>query len=510
LANERTISKLLLEQYKQKLQLAREAGEGINLNETPTERTERIEACKKDYKQMVAYYFPHYAKAETPDFHIKFANKVRKEPKIKAFAEWGRGLAKSVVCDITVPFWLWLNGEPLYLVIIGRNEDRAKELLMDLQVEFEANPKILADFGEQKIYGSWEDGNFKTKSGFIGKALGMGQSVRGLRVKDQRPTLCVCDDLEEKDLVKNPKRQHEIAEWIERAVLPTMDGAYERLLYANNRFAPHMVQTILQDKHPKWYVHRVNAYDPVTYEPTWKEKYDSDFYRDKVEGDNGIGTLAGMAEYNNTPHVEGKIFTDEQIQWAKLPRIDHFKFIIGHWDVAYAGNTKSDYNAVSLCGVKDKDFYYIDGYCKQSKMKQAVEWMAEAQKNLAGKAIIHWQFESQFWNDEVERIIQEVEKEQGVELGLMKIKTAKTNKYDRILTLQPYFQNGRIYFNENKKGHNDTLVAISQLKGIEPGYKTHDDAPDALQQNIEKLSEQVRISNYAPPRMGTRTFKNRY
>jgi predicted phage terminase large subunit-like protein len=139
-----------------------------------------------------------------------------------------------------------------------------------------------------------------------------------------------------------------------------------------------------------------------------------------------------------------------------------------------------------------------------------VEWMAEAQKNLAGKAIIHWQFESQFWNDEVERIIQEVEKEQGVELGLMKIKTAKTNKYDRILTLQPYFQNGRIYFNENKKGHNDTLVAISQLKGIEPGYKTHDDAPDALQQNIEKLSEQVRISNYAPPRMGTRTFKNRY
>ena len=31
-------------------------------------------------------------------------------------------------------------------------------------------------------------------------------------------------------------------------------------------------------------------------------------------------------------------------------------------------------------------------------------------------------------------------------------------------------------------------VAIAQLKGIEPGYKSHDDAPDAEAMGIEYLS----------------------
>ena len=61
-------------------------------------------------------------------------------------------------------------------------------LLEDLRAEFEANPRILADFGEQMQIGSWEAGFFITKGGFIGQALGMGQSVRGLRVKNKRPT----------------------------------------------------------------------------------------------------------------------------------------------------------------------------------------------------------------------------------------------------------------------------------------------------------------------------------
>ena len=114
-----------------------------------------------------------------------------------------------------------------------------------------------------------------------------------------------------------------------------MDGQYKRFIQANNRFAPVMIQTMLQEAHPKWVVHQVNAYDPVTFEPTWKSKYSEDYFRELVEGADGIGALAANAEYNNSPHIEGVIFKDEQFQWSEnIPRIDHYEMIIAHWDVA--------------------------------------------------------------------------------------------------------------------------------------------------------------------------------
>lgn len=103
----------------------------------------------------------------------------------------------------------------------------------------------------------------------------MGQSVRGLRVKNKRPSLINCDDLETKDINANPKRQIKMVNWIVRDLIPTMDGEIKRFTYSNNRFAPIMIQTMLQELYPKWKVHQVNAYDPVTYVPIWTGKYDN-------------------------------------------------------------------------------------------------------------------------------------------------------------------------------------------------------------------------------------------
>lgn len=497
--------KQLIKDFKAHCAYVREATSG-GFEPGEKAKQERIERAKKDVKFMVEHYFPHYATAECADFHIYFANKVKREQTFKGFAQWGRGLAKSVWVDVLLPFWLFINDEIHFMVLIGDNETKAKVLLSDLQAEFENNKRLIHDFGEEKIVGSWEKGDFKTKSGFIGKSLGMGQSVRGLRIGAQRPDYCVVDDIETKDINKSPKRQDETATWIERQLIPTMDGPTRRFIQANNRFAPRMIQTVLQEKHPGWFVHDVPAYNEVTYKPTWHQKYDDDYYKN-LESDDEIGVLAARAEYNNKPHVEGKIFTDEQIQWAKLPRIDHFELIVGHWDVAYAGTPTSDFNAVRVWGLKDGKFYQIDSYVKQSKMKAAIQWMSQYQRSLPKSARIHWRFEAQFWNDEVERTIREVEAEARINLGLVKVDTPKGKKIDRILTLQPYYQNSRIYHNEKNKSHNDSQEGLAQLKGIEPGYSGHDDAPDADQQAIEYLSMFNR-SMESPAILGERTHRD--
>lgn len=493
-----------LKRYLTNLEFIRETGE-VSADNSLEAKQIRIAKAKRDVKFMVEYYFPHYATSECADFHIEFAEIVKFKKNYKGFAQWGRGLAKSVWVDILIPFWLWMNDDCHYMVIIGNNYDKAKTLLSDIQAEFEANPRIKQDFGEQKTLGSWENGNFRTKGGFIGKALGMGQSVRGLRVKSQRPDLCICDDLEDKQLIKNPKRQDEIREWVLRDLIPTMDGDLRRFIQANNRFAPRMIQTILQEKRPNWHVHEIAAYDPITYKPTWHQKYSDDYYEEMEEE---IGSLASLAEFNNKPHIEGKIFKEEQIQWIKLPRMDHFEFIVGFWDVAYAGTKTGDFNAVRVWGVKNKEFFYIDSFVKQTKMRGAIEWMAYITKELPKSVIIHWRFEAQFYNDEVVRTIEEVEKSYKIHLNLVKSDAPKTNKFQRILTLHPYYQNGRVYYNEKKKGHNDTQVGLAQLYGIEPGYKGHDDAPDADQQAIQYLSSVTRTSSFKPI-LGMRTRPSR-
>ena len=480
--------KIAFERYQEKLKLVRSSGGAINPNETKEDKDARIERSKKDVRFLVEHYFPHYATSPSAKFQILIAVFILKNLGCRVFLQWGRGMAKSVWANVIIPFWLWINDELNYMVVVTTNKDRAAELLDDLQAEFEVNERIINDFGEQKTQGSWETGNWKTKGGFIGKALGAGQSVRGLRKQAQRPDYIVVDDLETKETIANPKRQKKLAKWIERDLIPTMDGYPKRFVYANNRFAPNMIQTILQEKHPNWKVHEVNAYNPVTYRPTWDEKYSDNYYKE-IEDDLGI--LAAKAEYNNKPHIEGEIFKEEHIQWAKIPKLNHFKIIIGHWDIAYAGTPTADYNAVRVWGVKGKEFYYIDSFVKQSKMKSAVEWIANFELSLPESVIVHWQYEAQFWNDEVDRTIEEVEDDSNLDLNLAQIDTPQGKKYDRILKLHPYYQNGRIFYNENKKSHNDTQTGLTQLYGIEPGYSGKDDAPDADHQAISKLSKYV-------------------
>ena len=196
---------------------------------------------------MVKTILPHYATAESADFQIRLANRVARDKTCRELVRWGRGLAKSVWCDLIIPLWLWIRGEDIYMVIVGNNEDKAILLLSDIQAEFEANQALKHYFGDQMLRGSWENGNFRTKDNrFRGKALGMGQEARGLRIQAVRPNYIVCDDLEDKDTVKNPARQDEIVYWIESSLLKTMDGPVRRYLHPNNDFAPRTIQNQLE------------------------------------------------------------------------------------------------------------------------------------------------------------------------------------------------------------------------------------------------------------------------
>lgn len=464
-----------IERYQERLKFIIENTD-IDIYETAGDKDTRIAKAKTDFAFFVKYYFPHYATAETPDFHIEFANMVKKNPTFKGWAMWGRGLAKSVNINVLIPLWLWINDDIKFMVLIGQNYDKACILLDDLKAEFEANQRLINDFGAQQSERKWESGFFITKSGFVAKAIGMGQDPRGLRVGNKRPDYESYDDLETKETLKNPKRQKEIADWILKAAIPAMDTGNRRAVIAQNGFAEKMIFRIIVESKKKWVIHRVDAYNSATFEPRWKQKYPRFHYRD-IEDE--IGSLEARSEYNNQPHTVGKMFLDEYFQWSPIPKLKDFDALVGRWDVAYGGTATSDFNAIRIWGIKDGRKYLIDCFVKQSVIALALDWIADFQKNLPKGISIQIGFESQFWNETVYDNITTCELRHNITLNLVKIDRDTRKKYERIIEMLPDYQTGKVYYNEALKSHNDTAVGTAQLKAIEPGYSTKDDAPDA-------------------------------
>jgi len=484
----RIADKQAKERYLERLKVIKE-GTAINPFETPEEKKAIIDRLKKDPAFLCEFIFPHYATSKPSWFHIRLAKAVLKNKKIRRLVRWGRGLAKSVWCDTIIPIWLWINGESVYEVIVANNLDMAETLLSDVQAEFESNQRIIHYFGDQVLRGSWEQGDFQTKDGrFIGKALGMGQSPRGLRKGAIRPNYIVCDDLEDEETAVNPKRQDKVIKWIEGSLLKTMDGDTRRYLHPNNDPWPRSIQNQLEKKHPNWDLDLVEAYNEETFEPAWPEKYDNNYYKE-LETDDG--SISCQAEYNHKKLIKGKIFKDEMIQWGKRPRMDHFKHIVGFWDVAYSG--ENDYNAVKCWGLDGFNFWCFKAFVRQCQMEDAIRFMYEYEKLLPQKVVMHWRVEEQFWNKPVIDALKLVEMEYKRPLNIVVSENPKKagQKYNRIIRLHPYYQNRRIYYDEAEFANNDMNEGLYQLKGIEPGYSTHDDSPDADEQAISYLSQFV-------------------
>ncbi|MEE0983703.1 MAG: hypothetical protein U0L38_06595, partial [Bacteroidales bacterium] len=69
---------------------------------------ERIAKAKKSYAYFVKTYFPRLASAPSADFHVKAANEILDNKRLRAVYEWARGLAKSTNMSLMIPLWLFL------------------------------------------------------------------------------------------------------------------------------------------------------------------------------------------------------------------------------------------------------------------------------------------------------------------------------------------------------------------------------------------------------------------
>ena len=463
----------------------------------------RIERARKDYAFFVSTYFPHLAKSKCGKFQIDAAKYLRDNPRARAVFEWARGHAKSSHLSLMIPLWLKIQDdsttkEPLVMVLVSKSNDAAKRLLSDIQAELEANELYIHDFGQQKTNGLWTDGEFVTGDGSMFVALGRGQSPRGIKKKGVRVNYISIDDIDDDEMVRNPRRVDEAVKWCMSALLGTMAMGRGRFVLVGNRIGQKSVLGEIAEK-PHFYHTIVNALDRNG-NPSWKENYTKAEIQSLREE---MGELLFQKEYMNNPVVEGAVFERKYIRYGRMLKIRDYRAVVCYTDPSFKDTSKNDYKATMLVGLTTTgEYHVIKAYADQTKVSSMVEWHYDIQAFI-GEGVCRYYMEANFIQDS---LLDEFKKEgerRGLQIPVLGDRRKKPDKFARIEAMQPMFERGLVLFNEKEKDSQGFQVLENQLLGFQRGSRINDDAPDALEGAIWILSNVERKANnryVAPPR----------
>lgn len=496
------------ERWKQHCETVQSAT-AVNINETQAQHLARIRRLRSDYAAFVDYYFPHWTvnpetgKA-TPcaPFHVSAANAILKDRNIKAAFQWHRGAAKSTNMDVFVPMWLMAqeHHEINVMVLVGKSEDNAKTLLGDIQAELQYNQRYIHDFGEQYNVGSWEEGEFVTRSEVAFFARGRGQSPRGLRYRSHRPDYVIVDDLDDDELVESLDRVNKLFDWLRSALFGTLDGGRGRFIMVGNLIAKNSVLARWCDI-KSVHVTRVNIYDNRG-NVSWAAKWTPQEVKD-IEA--VVGYRAFQKEYMNNPIIEGAIFRNEWIRWGKRPAWSKFSEIVLYIDPSFKGSTKNDYKAAKLWGKAGTTLYHLRAFVRQSSVAEMVRWCYDLYEWTREQGIaVRWYMEANFMQD---TILDEFRREgelRGYQLPITGDKRKKPDKFQRVEAISPLWERGFVVYDETQRDDPDMLAGIDQTLAFEKGMRGHDDAPDADEGAIWMLQRDTRTKSFTPS-FGRRT-----
>ena len=466
------------------------------IDEDIVAKQERIELFRNNYSKFVDYYFPHYTrnKADTTGkFQIDMADYLKTNSRARHVIQWARGHAKTTHFCLMIPMWLMMQKKRSIntMVIVGKNEDNARKILQDLRDELETNKRFISDFGVQynpRVLGT---GEFTTRDGVFFKAIGRGQSPRGLKKRQNRPDYIVCDDVDDDELCESEDRVNKLFEWVLSALMGTMQMGRGRFIIVGNKISKNSI--VHKAEHNEGFTTtQVNALDENG-NPSWhiytKEEIDKEI---KIRG-----YKASQKEFFNNPLVQGTVFDIKWFKYIYPLQLSSYDSLVAYCDPSFKEGRTSDYKAVVLVGKTGVNLHVLDCFVRKCSIKMMVQYFYELDRLMSlNNAICSYYIESNFIQD---LFLEDFKKEGeniGYNIAIRGDYRKKPNKFQRIEAISPLFERGFIYFNQDKSNNKDFKRLKEQLLSFSKGSRAHDDAPDALEGAISILESRYKLMNF--------------
>lgn len=469
----------------------------VDSNESELTKAQRIDRARHDYGYFVEYYFPHYCTDKDSGrvippakFHRNAAEYLLKNRNTKAVFKWARGHAKSTTMDIFIPLWLKSQRQRQInvMVLVGKSNESANTLLGDIQAELQYNKRYINDFGVQYNAGSWLSGEFVTADGTAFFARGRGQSPRGLRYRNNRPDYIVIDDLDDDELVQNPKRVSELTDWVKTALFGCFGAQGGRFVMVGNLISKTSVLNNVAQTDGV-YLSEVNIIDKKG-NPSWAEFWT----KDKIDDDRRfMGYRAFEREYMNNPITEGAVFRQDWIKWKKFPKLKEYDSIVAYCDPSFKGSTKNDYKAIKVWGKWKTELHNIKNFVRQCSIGEMVRWFYDLHESLPEGVNCEYYMEANFMQDIILDEFAAEGRVRGYQLPIRADHRRKPDKFQRIEGISPLWERGFVWYNDLLKNDPDTLAGLEQTLAFEKGSHVHDDAPDADEGAIYILQKRTRV-----------------
>jgi predicted phage terminase large subunit-like protein len=336
---------------------------------------------------------PHFdGRANTPDFHRELWNLCASKHRFVAIAA-PRGFAKSTAVTHCFTLAALLFRDRSFAVIVSDTETQAILFLQDIKKELQDNEPLIDLFGVKRdkdgkvkfIKESETDIIVEMSDGhrFRVMAKGSEQKVRGLKWKNKRPDLIICDDLENDEIVMNQERREKFRRWFYGALVPCradhgvirvvgtilhMDSLLERLMPATQlaamRRKDKLQSTELKEwsaiKTP-WVSVKYKAHNRDFTQLLWPDKKTAADLQ-SIRADylaQGMPELYSQ-EYLNEP-IDESVAYFRRSDFLPMDKTDKEKlknFYIAV-DLAVSEKERADYTAITVGGVDQHGLLHI-------------------------------------------------------------------------------------------------------------------------------------------------------
>jgi len=433
-----------------------------------------------------------------------------------------RGGAKSTLGTLAQALRAAVEGWEPYIWIVSDTKHQAAAHLENIKHELTDNAGLAADYPHAAGRGAiWRSNAVQLRNGVVIEAFGTGQRLRGRRRQAHRPTLIICDDLQNDGHMRSALQREHARQWFQGTLLK---AGTKLTNIVNLATALHRDALALElDRTPGW-ISRVfraiqqwpaemslwHAWEAIYCDPKpdqgpaaaraffeqhrtametgaellWPDEEDLyTLMRMRVEGGRTAFEREKQGQPLNPEACEWpEEYFDEQIWFSEWPRTLLAKVVA--LDPSKGSDARrGDFSAYVCAGVDAAGLVYVEADLARRGTPEMVS---------AGAEICRW-FAPQAFGVEINQFQELLAGEftaEFVRQGLIDVHPwsidNRVNKLVRIRRLGPHLSARRLRFKNDSPG---TRLLVEQMREFPQG--THDDGPDALEMALRLLGELV-------------------
>lgn len=449
-----------------------------DLTELINSRATRISSAKESHLLFNAIYFSHYLTYDLASFHYKLIDLVD-HPEYKMItATTFRGAGKSFLLTTSSPLYA-IFGKPQkkFILIISQTAQLARHHMANIRRELEDNELLKNDLGPFKeVENTWNSQAIElAQHDALIKAISIDQGIRGIRHKQYRPDLIICDDIEDSQSVKTEESRQKTQDIFSSEIVPLGDEKTQIFLVGNH-LHPNSLLSKYAQKIRTHKIHGKNIFVPLidNNKISWPERFTS---KEKVNqlrasvGDERTWHREYLLDFvtdNDHFYTHNTINYYEEIPLGWKP---YFRYRVAALDLAISDKETADKTAMLIANV-----YRVNGAIKIYLLPHIFNKRIGFTEtiNLVEETYHDWNSEIFFYieNTGYQRALAET-LQKSYNLPAQGVDVSGMSKRERLSMTLAWHKKNKIWFPRT-----GLEPAIDQIVGF--GDEKHDDLVDAF------------------------------